>query len=200
MYIHNFSENNTTKESLIIRLQNFKFEVSQGKVVTDKKDPDQMECTANDPHLKPICDEYYRGPYFGYWHDGGWVTDRKNCSQTTKNNEMKDLLTVLIIYQEEYFDEDVIKFANRFNDKLNMAHRGMRGIIGTKTELPTSTSSIQIKNVQVIKFSTFSSESEMWLFLIRRVNTPYVLVGRSLHTFYGKWANLERSTRLLGSK
>ena len=164
------------------------------------QDPDTRECTANDPNLKEVCDEYYRGPYFGFWQDGGWVADTQNCSRAITEIKIKDLITILVIYNAKYFDEDVEQFANRFSEELNLSYLGMKGIIGTKIKLLSLTSSMHFKNVQLIYFPPSHSENDMWLSLIRMAKTRYVLVGRSLHTYYGKWANIERSIRLLGSK
>jgi hypothetical protein len=161
------------------------------------QDPDERECTANDPNLKEVCDEYYRGPYFGFWQDGGWV---QNCSRATSRTKIKDLITILIIYNPKHFDEDVEQFANRFSEELNLSYPGMMGIIATSIQLPSMASSLNFKGVQLINFPLSYSENEMWLSLIHMAKTRYVLVGRSLHTFYGKWANIERSIRLFGSK
>ena len=164
------------------------------------QDSDERECTANDPNLKEVCDETYRGPYFGFWQDGGWVTDTQNCTQDTTRTKIKDLITILIIYNEKNFDEDVEHFANRFSEELNLSYPGMNGIIATRIQLPSVASSMNFKSVQLINFPLSYSENEIWLSLIHMTETRYVLVGRSLHTFYGKWANIERSIRLLGSK
>ena len=200
MYSYDFVENNTLSQQLIKQLTNLKREITQGTVAKDKQDPDQRKCNSNDPHFKQVCDEYYRGPYFGFWHDGGWVTDSRNCSLSTKRIQIKSLITVLLVYKEKYLNENVIQFAKRFSEDLDLYYPGMAGMIATKTQLPSSAYYFQIKNVEIIKFSISSSESDMWLSLIQKTKTPYVLLGRSIHTFCGKWANLERSIRLLGSK
>ena len=173
--------------------------IKQGTVIKDIEDPSENECSAGNPHLKLVCDEYYRGPYFGFWHDQGWVMDMENCSLATKRTQIKELITVITVYKEDYKDETVVEFGKRFSRDLRDSYTGMMGLITAQTH-PSSLDNIHFNNVHIVNFGLASSESAMWYSLIRSARTPYVLVGRSLHTFYGKWANLERSIRLLGSK
>ena len=182
-------------------MTNLKNEVSEGTVAKNKQDPDQSECNANEPNLKKVCDEYYRGPYFGFWQDGGWVMDIKNCSLATKLIQIKNLITILVVYNDEkYLGKSIIKFAKRLSEDLDLYYPGLTGMIGTKVQIPSSAYHREIRNIEIIRFPKPTSDSDMWLALIQKTKTPYVLVGRSLHTFYGKWANLERSIRLLGSR
>ena len=92
------------------------------------------------------------------------------------------------------------RFAHRFSEELNRSYPGVRCVIATKSQLPLSESSGNFKSVRLVKFPLSYSDNDMWLSLIHMAETRYILVGRSLHTFYGKWINIERSIRLLGSK
>ena len=174
--------------------------IKKGTVIQDLEGSTEDECSAKDPDLIFVCDEYYRGPYFGFWHDQGWVMDMENCSMATKRTKIKNLITVVTVYEQQKFQhEHVIQYSKRFSRDLDNNYPGVVGLVATKSRLSLS-NAVAFNNVKIIEFSPTSTESEMWYSLISSAKTPYVLVGRSLHTFYGKWANLERSIRLLGSK
>ena len=168
-------------------------------MIVSKAGPVETECQAENNQKKVVCDEHYLGPWQGSWHDEGWEIDMINCTQDTKNVEMKDLITILIVFEEKYFNEDVVQFAKRISEEINLSYKGVKALIATNHQYKTFSSTFDIDNVQVIKLSKSATKSDMWLSLVRMTKTPYVLVGRSLHTFYGKWINFERSIRILGS-
>ena len=186
---------------MISQLHSLKSRINNGTLTTSKSSSVEAECQISDnEQRKEVCDEHYQGAYHGLWHDEGWVIDSRNCTLETKSIQMKDLVTIVIVFEEKYFNEDVIQFANRLSEEINLSYKGVKALIATNHPYKQIPSTLDIDNIQITKFSMSETKSEMWISLIRRVKTPYVLVGRSLHSFYGKWINLERSVRLLGSK
>ena len=198
--IYKFSEHPEDKESVLSQLLSLRSSIREGSLTKSKFDFTDLECETDNEHKKEVCDEYYRGPHHGSFHDEGWEIDIENCTEETKSLQMKDLITILIVFEEKYFDEDIAQFAKRIKEEIDLNYIGTNAIIATNIQHNTFSDTLDIKNVQIIKFPISTTKSIMWLTLVRMVKTPYVLVGRSLHTFYGKWANLERSIRLLGSK
>ena len=194
-----FLGHNSDSETILAKLQGLKNRISENALVVAKAGPVETQCQSENHQKKEVCDEHYLGPFHGSWHDEGWEIDMKNCTQDTKDVEMKDLITILIVFEEKYFNEDIIQFAKRISEEINLSYKGVTALIATNHQYKTFSSTFDIDNVHVVKFSISASKSDMWLSLARMVKTPYVLVGRSLHTFYGKWINFERSIRILGS-
>ena len=181
-------------------LESLKNQVGRGSVAFNKKQHEIQECKASIESQIEVCDEYYRGPYIGFWHDAGWATNYENCSEVTKRIRTRDLITILIVYDDKHISEDIVKYIKTLSDNLSIFYSGVLAIIAIQTEDSLPVSSFSSKNVEIVQYSASYSKSEIWLSLIRKATTPYVLVGKSLHTFVGQWANLERSIRLLGSK
>ena len=181
-------------------LENLKYQVGRGSVAFNKKQHEIEECKASIESQIDVCDEYYRGPYIGFWHDAAWATNYENCSDVTKRIRMRDLITILILYNDKHISEDIIEYSNNLSDNLSILYSGVSAIIAIQTEDSLPASSFPSKNVEIVQYSASYSKSEIWISLIRTAKTAYVLVGKSLHTFVSQWANLERSIRLLGSK
>ena len=181
-------------------LESLKYQVGRGSVAFNKKQHEIEECKASIESQIEVCDEYYRGPYIGFWHDAGWATNYENCSDVTKRIRMRDLITILILYDDLHISEDIIEYSNNLSDNLSILYSGVSAIIAIQTEDSLPVSSFPSKNVEIVQYSTSYSKSEIWLSLIRNAKTAYVLVGKSLDAFVGQWADLERSIRLLGSK
>ena len=181
-------------------LKSLKYQVGRGSVAFNKKQHEIEECKASIESQIEVCDEYYRGPYIGFWHDAGWATNYENCSDVTKRIRMRDLITILILYDDKHISEDIIEYSNNLSDNLSILYSGVSAIIAIQTEDSLPVSSFPSKNVEIVQYSTSYSKSEIWISLIRNAKTAYVLVGKSLLTFVSQWANLERSIRLLGSK
>ena len=194
-----FLGHDSDSETIIAKLYGLKRRISENTLVVSKAGPVETQCQSEDNHRKEVCDEHFLGPFHGSWHDEGWQIDMKNCTQYTKSVEMKDLITILIVFEETYFNEDVIQFGKRINEEINLSYKGVKVLIATNHQYKTFSSTFDIDNVHVKEFSKSATKSDMWLSLVRMAKTPYVLVGRSLHTLYGKWINFERSIRILGS-
>ena len=177
--------------------------MKDGTLTIAKTNMVETDCYAYNQQKKEVCDEVYRGVYQGTFHDEGWKIDFENCPQETKSVRMKELITILVIFEEKYFNEDVISFSKRISEEINLSYEGIKVFIATKQQYKHQndfSSDLNTNNVQVIKYSSSTSKSDIWLSLVRMVKTPYVLIGRTLHQFHGNWANIERSIRLLGSK
>ena len=181
-------------------LESLKHQVSRGSVAFDKKQHEMEECKASIESQIEVCDEYYRGPYNGFWHDAGWATNYENCSEVTKRIRMRDLITILILYDDKRISEDIMEYSKNLSDNLSIFYSGVLAIIAIQTEDSLPVSSFPSENVEIVQYSSSYSKSEIWIRMIRKAKTAYVFVGKSLHTFVGQWANLERSVRLLGSK
>ena len=181
-------------------LESLKYQVGRGSVAFNKKRHEIQECKASIESQIKVCDEYYRGPYMGFWHDAGWATNYENCSEVTKRIRMRDLITILILYDDKHISENIMEYSNQLSDNLSILYSGVSAIIAIQTDDSLPVSSFPSKNVEIIQYSASYSKSQIWISLIRKAKTAYVLVGKSLHTFVGEWVNLERSIRLLGSK
>ena len=181
-------------------LESLKYQVGRGSVAFNKKQHEIEECKASIESQIEVCDEYYRGPYIGFWHDAGWATNYENCSDVTKRIRMRDLITILILYDNKRISQDIIEYGNNLSDNLSILYSGVSAIIAIQTEDSLPVSSFPSENVEIVQYSASYSKSEIWISLIRNAKTAYVLVGKSLHAFVGQWADLERSIRLLGSK
>ena len=80
MYLSQIAAQDATYNSLTMELDSLNKAIELGNVGKDMEHPDQLECTATNPQSKLVCDEHYRGPYYGFWHDESWVIDTTNCS------------------------------------------------------------------------------------------------------------------------
>ena len=117
---------------------------------------------------------------FQFWFEGAWILNETSRSA----GRIEDLISIAIVYN----GNDPKSFISGLNSDLanSKKYSKVRTIVGIilnqNGDSPSANEPILqsvLSNV-VIETASEMSESEMWLKLIRKVSTDYVLVGRDI--------------------
>lgn len=154
----------------------------------------QDQCQAEDRQDRVVCGEAYLGAFHGQSHSDSWVTNTSDCSELARSSNLATLVTVLVNLEEAGGNNDPGRFLGRLSQDLR--EMGVKALIAAPKEIDMEE---RWDNLELVP-SSDTTPGETWKIMVDRVTTPYVMVAYNLEILFGKWANLERSIRLLGSK
>ncbi len=136
-----------------------------------------------------VCPEKYLGASAnGKCHKSTWDLDRdpQKCGEQAMSPDWGELLTV-ILYPRHYLTAREVK-----EQLVSEEYQGVRVHIASVVD----SNSVEERGLPDEVTIVESHGDAPWSALAWSVRTPYVLVGRDLHSLW-KWARLERSIRLL---
>lgn len=131
-----------------------------------------------------VCPEVYKGENYGYpfFHEG-FVMEK--CSQAKPLSKVVTLLLNFLDGSGKIHDADILRAVER-------TYPGLTVIVAAKRKLRTA--SARALRVQLYTNLTRLSTGDVWNFLISKVVTPFVLIGRDLVHFSND-SRLERLIR-----